>query len=59
MTITGAVPTRRATTGLRHGDLLFKRRSMQGNIKVFSGSAHPEFSRRICEHLGLPLGHSK
>jgi len=32
---------------------------MHGNIKVFSGSAHPEFSRRICEHLGLPLGHSK
>lgn len=31
---------------------------MQGNIKVFSGSAHPDFSRRVCEHLGLPLGQS-
>jgi ribose-phosphate pyrophosphokinase len=32
---------------------------MQGNIKVFSGSAHPEFSRRVCAELGLPLGQSK
>jgi ribose-phosphate pyrophosphokinase len=32
---------------------------MQGNIKVFSGSAHPELSRRVCEQLGLPLGASK
>ena len=32
---------------------------MQGNIKVFSGSAHPAFSARVCEHLGLPLGQSK
>jgi ribose-phosphate pyrophosphokinase len=32
---------------------------MQGDIKVFSGSAHPAFSRRVCEHLGLPLGQSK
>lgn len=32
---------------------------MQGNIKVFSGSAHPTFSRRVCESLGLPLGKSK
>lgn len=32
---------------------------MQGNIKVFSGSAHPAFSQRVCEHLGLPLGQSK
>jgi ribose-phosphate pyrophosphokinase len=32
---------------------------MQGNIKVFSGSAHPEFSRRLCAELGLPLGQTK
>jgi ribose-phosphate pyrophosphokinase len=32
---------------------------MQGNIKIFSGSAHPTFSRRVCEHLGVPLGESK
>jgi ribose-phosphate pyrophosphokinase len=32
---------------------------MHGSIKVFSGSAHPEFSRRVCEHLGIALGQSK
>jgi ribose-phosphate pyrophosphokinase len=32
---------------------------MQGNIKVFSGSAHPEFSRRVCAELGIPMGNSK
>lgn len=32
---------------------------MQGNIKVFSGSAHPEFSRRICDALGVELGRSR
>ena len=32
---------------------------MQGNIRVFSGSAHPIFSRRVCDELGLPLGQSK
>jgi ribose-phosphate pyrophosphokinase len=32
---------------------------MQGNIKVFSGSSHAAFSRRVCQHLGLPLGQSK
>lgn len=32
---------------------------MHGNVKVFSGSAHPAFSRRVCAHLGLPLGNSK
>lgn len=32
---------------------------MQGNIKVFSGSAHPEFSRRVCDALGLTLGQSR
>ena len=32
---------------------------MQGNIRVFSGSAHPTFSQRVCAELGLPLGQSK
>lgn len=32
---------------------------MQGNIRVFSGSAHPAFSQRVCTELGLPLGQSK
>src|SRR5687768_17367071 len=32
---------------------------MHGNVKVFSGSGHPAFSRRVCAHLGLPLGNSK
>ena len=32
---------------------------MHGNVKVFSGSGHPAFSRLVCSHLGLPLGHSK
>jgi ribose-phosphate pyrophosphokinase len=32
---------------------------MHANVKVFSGSAHSAFSRRVCDHLGLPLGQSK
>lgn len=32
---------------------------VHGNIKVFSGSAHAAFSRRVCQHLGIPLGQSK
>ncbi len=32
---------------------------MSAAIKVFSGSGHPELSRRVCQHLGLPLGRSK
>jgi len=27
------------------------------DIKIFSGRANPELSTRICEYLGLPLGH--
>ncbi|MFA6486440.1 MAG: ribose-phosphate pyrophosphokinase [Candidatus Magasanikbacteria bacterium] len=26
------------------------------NIKIFSGSSHPEFTRQICEQLGLTVG---
>ena len=29
------------------------------DIGVFSGSAHPELAREICEHLGQPLHHTE
>lgn len=29
---------------------------MTGNIKIFSGNAHPELAREICGHLNLDLG---
>lgn len=32
---------------------------MDRTIKVFSGSGHPEFSRRVCDHLGIALGKSR
>ncbi len=28
---------------------------MYGDIKIISGSAHPELARDICKHLGLEL----
>ncbi len=28
---------------------------MKGDLKIFSGSAHPQLASRVCEHLGLPL----
>jgi ribose-phosphate pyrophosphokinase len=28
------------------------------DIKIFSGSAHPELAKAICSHIGLPLGRS-
>lgn len=31
----------------------------KGSIKVFAGSAHPEFGRNICQKLGLPMGQSR
>jgi ribose-phosphate pyrophosphokinase len=30
-----------------------------GELKLFSGSAHPELAREIAQHLGLPLGQSR
>ena len=30
--------------------------SVTGNIKIFSGNAHPELAREICGHLNLDLG---
>ena len=30
-----------------------------GEMKIFSGSAHPELAREIAEHLGLPLGQAR
>jgi ribose-phosphate pyrophosphokinase len=32
---------------------------MQAEMKVFSGSAHPELAEAICGKLGLPLGQSR
>ena len=32
---------------------------MQAEMKIFSGSAHPELAKAICEKLGLPLGLSR
>jgi ribose-phosphate pyrophosphokinase len=31
---------------------------MDGTLKVFSGSAHPELAKAICRHIGIPLGRS-
>lgn len=31
---------------------------MDGNLKIFSGSAHPALARSICEHVGIALGRS-
>jgi ribose-phosphate pyrophosphokinase len=30
-----------------------------GEMKIFSGNAHPELAREIAEHLGLPLGQAR
>jgi ribose-phosphate pyrophosphokinase len=32
------------------------RRAGYGELKLFSGSAHPELAREIAHHLGLPMG---
>ncbi|MBI4512105.1 MAG: ribose-phosphate pyrophosphokinase [Deltaproteobacteria bacterium] len=32
---------------------------MNSTLKVFTGSAHPQLARLICEHLGVPLGRSR
>jgi len=32
---------------------------MKGDLKVFSGTAHPELAKKVCEHLGLPLGQAE
>lgn len=32
--------------------------SVTGNIKIFSGNAHPELAEEICSHLGVDLGKS-
>ena len=31
----------------------------RGQLKVFTGSAHPALAQDICNHLGIPLGRSK
>jgi ribose-phosphate pyrophosphokinase len=30
-----------------------------GELKLFSGSAHPDLAREIAQHLGLPIGQSR
>jgi ribose-phosphate pyrophosphokinase len=30
-----------------------------GDLKLFSGSAHPELAREIAQHLGLPIGQAR
>jgi ribose-phosphate pyrophosphokinase len=32
---------------------------MDGNLKIFSGSAHPALARAICDHVGIELGRSR
>src|SRR5947207_11404726 len=32
---------------------------MHGQLKLFSGSAHPALAQEIAEHLGIPLGVSR
>ncbi|HWJ02176.1 MAG TPA: ribose-phosphate pyrophosphokinase [Verrucomicrobiae bacterium] len=32
---------------------------MRGDLKVFSGTAHPELAKKVCEHLNLPLGQAE
>lgn len=33
-----------------------KKRLMNPKLKVFAGSSHPEFARRVCSYLDIPLG---
>jgi phosphoribosylpyrophosphate synthetase len=28
-----------------------------GELKIFSGRAHPALAQEICAYLGIPLGH--
>lgn len=30
--------------------------SLNMNLKIFSGTSHPDFAKKICEYLGVPLG---
>lgn len=32
---------------------------MKGDLKIFSGTAHPELAGRVCKYLGLPLGEAE
>lgn len=33
--------------------------SPNGELKIFAGSANPELTARVCQHLGVPLGRSE
>ena len=35
------------------------RKAGYGELKLFSGSAHPDLAREIAQYLGLPLGQSR
>jgi ribose-phosphate pyrophosphokinase len=32
---------------------------MRGDVRIFSGTAHPQLAEQVCEHLGLPLGQAQ
>lgn len=32
---------------------------MRGDLKIFSGTVHPDLASKVCEHLGLPLGQAE
>jgi len=42
--------------GMRVGVDMTHRPAGYGELKLFSGSAHPELAREIAHHLGLPMG---
>src|SRR5688572_18850958 len=54
-----AASNSRADTVDSTGDSIKMPGHMDGTLKVFSGSAHPELARAICEQIGIPLGKSK
>ncbi len=32
---------------------------MKGDVRIFSGTAHPQLAQNVCQHLGLPLGQAQ
>jgi len=33
--------------------------TVENNLRVFSGSANPELTRKICEYMGVPMGRAR
>ena len=31
-------------------------KNIYGELKIFAGTAHPEFGNKICNYLGIELG---